>query len=48
MTIKSAIERLDISAVQDYLKGKSIEEKKELLTQYGIDYDTLPRWQISP
>ena len=30
---------------QNLIKGKSIEEKKELLTQYGIDYDTLPRWQ---
>lgn len=30
---------------QDLIKGKSIEEKKELLSQYDIDYDTLPRWQ---
>ena len=30
---------------QNLIKGKSIEEKKELLSQYGIDYDTLPRWQ---
>ena len=30
---------------QNLIKGKSIEEKKELLSQYGIDYDTLPGWQ---
>ena len=30
---------------QNLIKGKSIEEKKELLSQYGIDYETLPRWQ---
>ena len=30
---------------QNLIKGKSIEEKKELLSQNGIDYDTLPRWQ---
>jgi tRNA(His) 5'-end guanylyltransferase len=27
------------------IKGKSIEEKKELLEQYGITYDSLPEWQ---
>lgn len=30
---------------QALIKGKSIEDKKELLLQYGIDYDTLPVWQ---
>jgi tRNA(His) 5'-end guanylyltransferase len=30
---------------QSLIKGKSIEDKKELLSQYGIDYDTLPAWQ---
>lgn len=30
---------------QSLIKGKSIEDKKEMLTQYGIDYDTLPAWQ---
>ncbi len=30
---------------QSLIKGKSIEDKKELLLQYGIDYDTLPAWQ---
>jgi tRNA(His) 5'-end guanylyltransferase len=30
---------------QSLIKGKSIEDKKKLLLQYGIDYDTLPVWQ---
>jgi tRNA(His) 5'-end guanylyltransferase len=30
---------------QAHIKGKSIEEKKGLLRQYGIEYDTLPLWQ---
>ena len=30
---------------QGHIKGKSIEEKKDLLRQYGIEYDTLPLWQ---
>ena len=30
---------------QGHIKGKSIEEKKGLLRQYNIEYDTLPLWQ---
>ena len=30
---------------QEMIKGKSIEEKKGLLEQYGITYDLLPEWQ---
>ena len=30
---------------QAHIKGKSIEEKKQLLSQYGIEYDALPQWQ---
>lgn len=30
---------------QTHIKGKSIEEKKQLLRQYGIEYDALPQWQ---
>ena len=30
---------------QSLIKGKSIEDKKELLLQYDINYDTLPAWQ---
>lgn len=30
---------------QEIIKGKSIEEKKELLEQYGITYELLPEWQ---
>ena len=30
---------------QSLIKGKSIEEKKQLLKQYEIDFDSLPQWQ---
>lgn len=30
---------------QEHIKGKSIEEKKSLLVDYGIIYDELPEWQ---
>ena len=30
---------------QGHIKGKSIEEKKGLLRQYNIEYDTQPLWQ---
>ena len=30
---------------QSLIKGKTIEEKKALLKEYNIDYDTLPHWQ---
>lgn len=30
---------------QGHIKGKSIEEKKGLLRQYNIEYETLPLWQ---
>ena len=30
---------------QSLIKGKSIEEKKQLLQQYEIDFDSLPQWQ---
>lgn len=33
------------SNAQEHIKGKSIEEKKALLEEYGITYDTLPLWQ---
>jgi len=30
---------------QSLIKGKSIDEKKQLLQQYEIDFDSLPLWQ---
>lgn len=30
---------------QEHIKGKSIEEKKSLLVDFGIIYDKLPEWQ---
>ena len=35
----------DAADAQDIIKGKSVEEKKKLLEQYGISYDSLPKWQ---
>lgn len=35
------------SDAQEYIKGKSIEAKKALLTEYEITYDELPKWQRS-
>lgn len=35
----------DAADAQEMIKGKSIEEKKELLEQYGITFDSLPEWQ---
>ena len=35
----------DAAEAQEMIKGKSIEEKKGLLEQYGLTYDLLPEWQ---
>ena len=35
----------DAAYAQSLIKGKSIEEKKQLLQQYEIDFDCLPQWQ---
>ena len=35
----------DATDAQEMIKGKSVEEKKKLLEQYGISYDSLPKWQ---